>query len=91
MTNDPDFGPEFKLPRGTPSAMIAAAVMALAVAIVAGLFLLEIPGGNRDVAMVVLGVAIGWAGTVVNFHFGSSHGSQRKTDILAQAGKDDSP
>lgn len=59
-------------------------VMGLAVGIVAGLFLMEIPVGNRDVAMMALGIAISWAGSVVNFHYGSSSGSSRKTDMLAQ-------
>lgn len=63
-------------------------VMALAIGIVAGLFLLEIPLGNRDVAMVVLGVAIGWAGSVVSYFFGSSSGSARKTDILASQARE---
>jgi len=68
--------------------VIGFVVLALAIGIVAGLFLLEIPPGNRDVAMVILGVAIGWAGSVVSFFFGSSSGSARKTDILAQQGKE---
>jgi len=44
---------------------------------------MEIPGGNRDVAMVSLGIALGWAGAVVQFYFGSSEGSKAKTDIMA--------
>ena len=59
-------------------------VMGMAVGIVAGLFALELPEGNREVALVILGTAIGWAGSVVNYHFGSSSGSARKTDMLAE-------
>lgn len=62
--------------------VIGGVVMLLAFGIVAGLFLLEIPAGNAEVALVVLGVAIGWAGSVVNFHFGTSEGSKTKTDII---------
>lgn len=68
--------------------VVAGVVMLLAIGIVAGLFLLEIPLGNRDVAMVVLGVAIGWAGSVVSYFFGSSSGSARKTDIIASQSKE---
>jgi hypothetical protein len=67
--------------------------MLTAMGIIAGLFLLEIPAGNRDVAMVALGVALGWAGAVVQFHYGSSEGSHKKTDLIAQqaSGKADDP
>lgn len=58
----------------------------IAAGIIAALFLMEIPPGNRDVAMVALGVALGWAGAVVQFHFGSSEGSKAKTDLMADMG-----
>lgn len=58
--------------------------LAIAAGIIAGLFMLELPPGNRDVAMVALGVALGWATAVVHFHYGSSEGSKAKTDILAE-------
>lgn len=60
----------------------------IAAGIVGGLFLLEIPVGNRDVAMVALGVALGWAGTVVNYHYGSSEGSKAKTELLTRHQED---
>jgi DNA mismatch repair protein MutH len=63
--------------------MVGAFAMSMAAGIIAGLFLMEIPAGNRDVAMVSLGVALGWAGAVVQFHFGSSEGSKSKTDLIA--------
>jgi DNA mismatch repair protein MutH len=63
--------------------LVGAFAMLCAVGILVGLFLLEIPAGNRDVAMVALGVALGWAGAVVQFHFGSSAGSKEKTDLMA--------
>jgi DNA mismatch repair protein MutH len=73
--------------------MVGAFAMISAMGILAGLFLMEIPTGNRDVAMVALGVALGWAGAVVQFYFGSSEGSKAKTDLLATAatGKADDP
>ncbi|MGL5734936.1 MAG: hypothetical protein ACRCYS_08715 [Beijerinckiaceae bacterium] len=63
--------------------------MLIAAAILAGMFLLEIPAGNREVALVGLGIALGWAGNVVNFHFGSSEGSKTKTDLMADARAND--
>lgn len=72
-----------RLPENVARATLGAAVMAIAAAIVAALFFVPIPEGNREVALVVLGIAIGWATAVVNFHFGSSEGSKQKTGILA--------
>jgi hypothetical protein len=63
--------------------MVGAFAMLTASGIITGLFMLEIPPGNRDVAMVALGVALGWAGAVVQYHFGSSEGSKVKTELLA--------
>jgi DNA mismatch repair protein MutH len=63
--------------------MVGAFAMLTASGIITGLFLMEIPAGNRDVAMVALGVALGWAGAVVQFHYGSSEGSKAKTELLA--------
>lgn len=65
-----------------PRNIVAALVMLLAFGIIAGLFLIPIPDSNGEVALVILGVAIGWAGSVVNYHFGTSEGSTRKTDIM---------
>ena len=62
--------------------VVGLTVLLLAIGIVVGLFLLEIPQGNAEVALVVLGVAIGWAGSVVQFHYGTSEGSKTKTKIM---------
>lgn len=61
-------------------------VLALAAGIVAALFLLELPKGNRDVALVILGVVIGWGSAIVAYHFGTSEGSKRKTDAMLEKG-----
>ena len=68
--------------KNLPRNVVGAFVMTLAAGIVTALFLLELPAGNREVALVILGGAIGWAGSVVNFHFGSSEGSKRKTEMM---------
>ena len=73
--------------------LVGAFAMLVAAGILVGLFLLEIPIGNKDVAMMALGAAMTWAGNVVQFHFGSSAGSKDKTDALAgvATGKSDDP
>lgn len=63
--------------------LVAFFALGIAAGIIVGLFAIELPVGNRDVAMVALGVALGWATSVVHWHFGSSEGSKAKTDILA--------
>lgn len=62
--------------------MVGAFSMIVAAGIIGGLFLVAIPESNREVALVALGVALGWASAVVNFHFGSSEGSKTKTDLM---------
>lgn len=71
-------------PKGMAGGLVGVAVMSLAIGIVAGLFMHELPMGNREVALVVLGTVIGWAGQVVGFHYGSSHGSRAKDEALVQ-------
>lgn len=70
--------------------MVGAFAMIVAAGIIAGLFMIAIPESNREVALVALGVALGWASAVVNFHFGSSEGSKTKTDLMnrTQGGDD---
>lgn len=70
-----------------PRHVVGVFVMALSAGIVAGLFLLELPEGNREVALVILGVAVGWGGNVVAYHFGTSEGSSRKTDLMSRSDK----
>lgn len=61
-----------------PRHIIGGIVLALCAVMMAALFFVEIPEGNRDIAMVLLGIGMGWGGAVVQFHFGSSEGSKRK-------------
>lgn len=51
-------------------------------AIVAALVFLPLPEGNRDPLVFAAGVVLGWGATVVNNRFGSSKGSDRKTEAL---------
>lgn len=68
--------------------LVGCSVLALAIGIVIGLFLWPVPAANADLAMVILGIVIGWAGNVVQFHFGTSEGSKTKTEMLGGRGGD---
>lgn len=57
--------------------------MLMAALIVAALFFVPIPEQNQKIALVLLGVVIGWASSVVAFHFGSSQGSKDKTELMS--------
>jgi hypothetical protein len=67
-----------------PRHAVGAIVMVICIALLAGLFLIDLPSGNREVALVVFGVAIGWGSAVVQFHFGSSEGSKQKTEHIEE-------
>lgn len=53
----------------------------------------EVPASNRDALMVALGVILGLSKDVYGFFFGSSKGSEDKTDLMhsAATGKPDDP
>lgn len=69
-----------------PRHLVGAVVMILAAMVLGAIFFFEIPEGNREVALLAIGIVFGWSGAVVTFHFGSSQGSKDKTDHLAGMG-----
>ena len=50
----------------------------------AALYVVPVPTDNHDLIVFMLGQLSGFVGGVVAFHYGTSAGSQRKTDLLAQ-------
>ena len=52
----------------------------------AALIFVTIPGSTREPLMLLLGSLGTMAGGVVNYYFGSSAGSARKDEIMAQQG-----
>lgn len=44
----------------------------------------EIPGGNKDVVMVSVGVILGWGSMVVGYFYGSSKSSSDKNELLGK-------
>lgn len=67
-----------------PRHVVGAVVMLMASVVIYLLFIKPIPDGNHDIAMVMLGIILGWAGNVVQFHFGSSDGSKQKTELMSE-------
>jgi len=63
--------------------------------IVIGFFILlyllvtsEVPEKNKDLLNLVVGALIGSFATIVGYFYGSSKGSQEKTEIMAKQNKD---
>lgn len=52
-------------------------------ACIAGLFTLDVPEGAREPLLILVGALSQQMGSVVNYWYGTSRGSERKTDILA--------
>jgi hypothetical protein len=48
------------------------------------LFSGDMPTGNRDAIMLVIGYMMNWGGTVVQYFFGSSKGSADKTEQMSK-------
>lgn len=46
----------------------------------------RVPSENNDVLMVLLGAMVGIVKDLYGYYFGSSEGSQRKTELLGQQG-----
>lgn len=46
-----------------------------------GLYLIEVPPGNRDAMMLALGLVLGWGSTVVNGEWGSSPAGRKAAEV----------
>lgn len=57
-------------------------MMVVVMAILMGIFTVEIPDNNKDMAYLVVGGLMGSFTTIIAFWFGSSKGSSDKTDII---------
>lgn len=53
-----------------------------------GLYVVEIPAGNRDALMLALGIIFGWGSAVVQSEYGASTTGRKAADAaLGQLGK----
>ena len=69
----------------TPQVVVAAGVLLIVAGTVAGVFV------KADITVItaIAGVVVGTGfGSVCGFYFGSSQGSERKTDLLAASKKE---
>lgn len=58
---------------------------------IAGLYLRELPPGARDILLVLIGVVAALVKDVYGYYFGSSDGSQRKTELLGGIANETKP
>lgn len=63
-------------------AILAILIFFALVGCITGLYLRELPTGARDILLVLLGVVAALVKDVYGYYFGSSDGSQRKTELL---------
>jgi len=60
-------------------------IVVATICLVAMLYFMPIPSGNRDIAYAVLGVLLTGLSTILNFYRGSSKGSADKTEMLLKS------
>lgn len=53
--------------------------------VIAALFLREIPGGNREIVIYMVGQLSGFAGAAVAVWTSTIHESSKKSDVISQA------
>lgn len=72
---------------------LALFVILIGAAIAAALIFINIPDRNEAILNIALGFILGWGAGAVNYFFGSSDGSDRKTELLNRgpSGKADDP
>tara|TARA_R110000868_G_C10848773_1_gene760646 strand:+ start:173 stop:412 length:240 start_codon:yes stop_codon:yes gene_type:complete len=70
---------------------IGVLICAMFIAAVMALFMVEPPLGAREPLLILIGSLAAAFGAVVNFWFGSSSGSARKSELLASMTPPESP
>jgi len=55
--------------------------------VLALLIFVELPQSNKDLLNIILGALIGFEGSVVTYFYGSSAGSAKKDEIMAEQSK----
>lgn len=64
--------------------VLALLVILIGASITAALIFVNIPGNNESILNIALGFILGWSASAVGFYFGSSDGSERKSELLSQ-------
>lgn len=52
-----------------------------------GLYIAEVPEGNREALLLALGIVLGWGGSVINGEWGSSPAGRRAAEVGVEAGR----
>lgn len=63
---------------------LAALIVIIVVCLLFVVFSKELPSGNKDIALMVIGALVAKFGDVVAYFFNSSKSSQEKTDIISK-------
>ena len=65
------------------------AIIMICFFVVLGLLIFKaMPDQNKDVLYLIIGALIGFAGSVVNYFYGSSKGSSDKSELLSKKSED---
>lgn len=59
-------------------------VILIGAGIAVALVFFRIPDANEAILNIALGFILGWGAGAVNFYFGSSDGSEHKSELLSQ-------
>ena len=70
-------------------AFVGIASVVASIGLMAALFVIQIPEGNRDLLNMSAGVLFGWGGGVVSFYFGSSKSSRDKDEVRRAVSAED--
>ena len=62
--------------------LVGTVVMGTFMIMVLALIYIPIPPDNRDSLTLLIGIIAGGVGTIVGYYFGSSKGSQKKSDLI---------
>jgi len=68
--------------RATQRFSLALLVIMIGAAIAGALVFVNIPDRNEAILNIALGFILGWGAGAVNYYFGSSDGSEHKTELL---------
>lgn len=70
--------------RSTQRFILAVFVILVGAGVVAALIFVNIPNNNEAILNIALGFILAWGAAAVGFYFGSSDGSERKSELLSQ-------
>lgn len=51
----------------------------------AGLYFIEVPGGNKEPLLLAIGIVLGWGGSVVNSEYGATSTGRKVADTAVRS------